>query len=415
MKKLLASALKNPRTCIAVLAGLLLCFGAAGVTWRASDRILAAEAERQAIAGQSEAVAATRSDWPVSVGPVALLAAGRPGSEARRVASARIDLAIRRAERGDHRRLLDEGLQLLRAIRAAEGVPTEAGTRWAQWLAERLTATAGRFGAKEKMLLLTETEATLATLAGSAQRPKSATAFVEPSAPATIDVVEPPPRPIAVAPVVEHRFIEPAPLPTAETTELIVRRMPPSDWQPDWQDTGTQSVAEIGPDVLPELPPRIAQPLPAASLADRALLSEFVQLVTTLGPVPMASGPTSVAQDDEAAVEDPVRSRLQQLRSELARRGFRAVTAIQVASLLSPDPADRLTLVNDLLSVPSADAVRLLLLLASDESADVRAAAISGLGSSSSRELVQAAWELATQDDDYRVGRLAEALRQRLR
>ena len=80
--------------------------------------------------------------------------------------------------------------------------------------------------------------------------------------------------------------------------------------------------------------------------------------------------------------------------------------------LLSPHAARRVALAERLLTTQTGDTARLLLVLAADETAEVRVAAISALGSSSSRPLVRVAWELASQDQRparRSLGRASEA------
>lgn len=417
MKHLLLQVLKRPRTCAAVLGGFLLCLNCVGVAWRVSDRALAEEAKRQALAGQSGAVAVMREDWATAVVPVALLTAGPPGKEARSATNARIDLAIRLAEKGNPRPLQRDAHRVLRALRTADGVPTHDGARWARWLAERLTATAVLFAPKEKLRLLTEADVTLGILAASAQRPAE-TIAVETAPPPTAfaytATADTPPTPTAVVEPMRNPLVEPAPMDPGKSTPIERRQSASLSWQPGWQERIPPTTEFIEQEPLRKATSAVEPVRTIADRSERDLLGEFVELATRLPPQPRASGPTSTKPADVTSADEVARRQLEALRSELARRGFRSVTAEQVDALLSDDTDVRMALVHRLLSDPQSDGVRLLLLLASDESALVRAAAISGLGSSSSRSLVETAWELATQDADYRVGRLAEGLRQRL-
>lgn len=415
MKHLLLQVLKRPRTCAAVLGGFLLCLNCVGVVWRVSDRALSEEAKRQALAGQSDAVAVMREDWATAVVPVALLTAGPPGKEARSATNARIDLAIRLAEKGNLRPLQRDAHRVLRALRTADGVPTHDGARWARWLAERLTATAVRFAPKEKLRLLTEADVTLGVLAASAQRPADAVESAPPpTALAYTASSDTPPKPTAVVEPTRSPLVEPAPMDPGKSTPIERRQSTSLSWQPGWQERIPPKTEFTEQDPLRKATPAVEPVRTIADRSERDLLGEFVELAIRLPPQPRASGPTSTKAVDLTSADEVARRQLEALRSELARRGFRSVTAEQVDALLSDDTDVRMALVHRLLSDPQSDGVRLLLLLASDESALVRAAAISGLGSSSSRALVETAWELATQDADYRVGRLAEGLRQRL-
>ncbi|MEM6656025.1 MAG: hypothetical protein AAF596_09500, partial [Planctomycetota bacterium] len=76
--------------------------------------------------------------------------------------------------------------------------------------------------------------------------------------------------------------------------------------------------------------------------------------------------------------------------------------------------SDRRTLAGRLLTSSSSGATRLLLLLARDQSPEVRHDALLALGSSADARVVDAAWRMAIDDSDPQVARLAEDL-QRLR
>jgi HEAT repeat protein len=115
------------------------------------------------------------------------------------------------------------------------------------------------------------------------------------------------------------------------------------------------------------------------------------------------------------ANEAATRSRLDEVRREIVTRGYAGVTRTQVEGLLLPEARERAAFIERLLTDRSGDPARVLLLMAADEAPEVRAAAISALGGSSNRELVAKALELAMRDQDLRVGRLVEPIRERLR
>lgn len=101
------------------------------------------------------------------------------------------------------------------------------------------------------------------------------------------------------------------------------------------------------------------------------------------------------------------------LREILVARGFGSTPVEHLQMAVAPNEADRLLLIDQLLDLRSGDTARMLLLLASDTAPPVRAAAISALGSSQDRRLIEAAWQLAIRDRDPRVAKLANELRSR--
>lgn len=384
------------------------------ISWRLVDQRLAAEAARQASRGASPAVVALREDWVAAILPTALGETGPVAERARRVASARLDQAIAGATRDDHEEFKRIAATILETIRKSEAAPTPEAVRWAEWVSQRLAKTADRVAPEDRLALLASVDQTLTSLAGRARRedinpPPSqptvvATPVVEPEPVAVLDEppavewVAPLPLPIAVTPVAESTP-EPTPMPE------------PQAWNPDWIPSKPTT---------PEPTARAAEPVPATltERSDRDLLGELVQLASQLPQdidEPYAAGPTSAPKKDEADPFADLRREVSALRAELSARGFYAVSEDQVERLLSDDAAVRVDLVARLMVEGSGGAPRLLLVLAEDPSAEVRAAAISALGSSTDQELTRIAWELALKDKSPEVGRLAENLRARLR
>ena len=155
-----------------------------------------------------------------------------------------------------------------------------------------------------------------------------------------------------------------------------------------------------------------------SSLADRELFGEALRIESLLAMSPdgspRAMGPSQIPVSIDAN-EAATRSRLDEVRREIVTRGYAGVTRTQVEGLLLPEARDRAAFIERMLTDRSGDPARVLLLMAADESPEVRAAAISALGGSSNRELVAKALELAMRDQDLRVGRLVEPIRERLR
>ena len=101
------------------------------------------------------------------------------------------------------------------------------------------------------------------------------------------------------------------------------------------------------------------------------------------------------------------------LEEELTRRGFGRLSARLVRQLFSDDPAERLRLVDDILTEPGVDARPWLILLADDAAADVRLLAVTIMATSDDPTLIEKAWQVAINDRDPRIAGLAGRLRDR--
>ena len=101
------------------------------------------------------------------------------------------------------------------------------------------------------------------------------------------------------------------------------------------------------------------------------------------------------------------------IEHELAARGFKHLSTRLIKQYLSSDFAERSRVVDTALTEPNIDARPWLLLLAEDESADVRLLAVTVMATSDDKVLVEKAWEAAVQDHDPRVADLAGRLRAR--
>jgi hypothetical protein len=99
--------------------------------------------------------------------------------------------------------------------------------------------------------------------------------------------------------------------------------------------------------------------------------------------------------------------------AELASRGFRHLPARLVKQYLSDDFAERSRVVDTVLTEPNVDARPWLLLLAEDESSEVRLLAVTVMASSDDKALVEKALQVAVRDRDPRIADLASRLRQR--
>jgi hypothetical protein len=101
------------------------------------------------------------------------------------------------------------------------------------------------------------------------------------------------------------------------------------------------------------------------------------------------------------------------LERELRNRGFGHLSADVVRPLLRDDSAGRSRMVYELMGLPGLNAKAWLTVLADDESADVRFAAVSVMSTSSDRELLDKAWDVVLHDRDPRIASLAERLQSR--
>lgn len=400
------------------LLGLALGGAVVLLGWQQLQARLGREAIRQAAAGQSDAVAAVRSDWAASVIPAALTANGQAGEDARRVASVRIDLVVARARRGDTEPFVQLAEGTLAAIRGLKGLPTDAGARWAEWLAPRLVEAAEFLPFERRVTILAAADGTLHSLAVRPRRREDPpTVESSPLAPPA-EIAATPPLPTVVPPPAPQE--EPAEPKTTSPTTLAIRPVPsepaplaPSAWRPEW---GAESKT-TPPRAMAAEPVERSTDSESERSGDIQLLAKLVELAAAIpaeARATSARGPTKAPgrHQDQVAT---ARRELAAVRNELARRGYRSITAAQVAALLSENAVDRITLAERLATDRSGDAVRLLLLLTKDASGEVRAAAIGVLASSANRGLIQMAADLASRDPDPRVGRLAASLRERLR
>lgn len=101
------------------------------------------------------------------------------------------------------------------------------------------------------------------------------------------------------------------------------------------------------------------------------------------------------------------------LEEELTRRGFGRLSARLVRQLFADDAAERLRLVDDVLTEPGVDARPWLILLADDAAADVRLLAVTIMATSDDPVLIEKAWQVAINDHDPRIAGLASRLRDR--
>jgi hypothetical protein len=105
------------------------------------------------------------------------------------------------------------------------------------------------------------------------------------------------------------------------------------------------------------------------------------------------------------------RSQRSAYTQELRRRGFGNLREDVVRLALSNNTDGRIALMHDLIDTPGAGARAWLLFLAEDEDAEVRLSALTMMATSSDPELLDSAWQLALDDADPRIARLATRIR----
>lgn len=109
-------------------------------------------------------------------------------------------------------------------------------------------------------------------------------------------------------------------------------------------------------------------------------------------------------------VNEADRLKLEQL---LASRGFKPLPEKLVRCYLSADSEERAQIVDRVVAEPTIDSRPWLAMLAEDEDADVRLAAVTMMATSTDRDLVEKAWQVALRDRDPRIADLASRLRER--
>jgi hypothetical protein len=100
-----------------------------------------------------------------------------------------------------------------------------------------------------------------------------------------------------------------------------------------------------------------------------------------------------------------------QVDEQLAERGFVRLSPRIVDQYFSQNLADRLRLVDSVLTEPGVDPRPWLLLLAADENAEVRLMAVTVMATSEDQSLIEKAWQAAIRDRDSRIADLASRLR----
>lgn len=209
-------------------------------------------------------------------------------------------------------------------------------------------------------------------------------------------------------------------LPPAEpTTEPVASEPPPTD-----------SRELIVLEAIP-LQPKAVDEAPLQQWNDdwaQARLRELRESSTSRVPAHSAStqrqGDSSGEMDTETeSVDDQLFAALAQgdeqtqagAADELEKRGYGLVTHRDARMATSASIADRAALVNLALTSPRLEPTAWLWRLAHDPAAEVRSAAMSGIVTSSDRQLIAEALDLALRDTDPRVAGYAEMLKKRLK
>jgi hypothetical protein len=98
------------------------------------------------------------------------------------------------------------------------------------------------------------------------------------------------------------------------------------------------------------------------------------------------------------------------IRTVLTERGLNATEVEMVAQIKSADEAGRMRLIDEVSRLPAAEARRLLRLLLSDPSGEVRLRALTALATANEPSLAKLARTIAVEDKDPRVAELASKL-----
>ena len=361
---------------------------------------------------------------------------------ARDALAVRVDTWRARNATGGSFRIALHVQRLLAELEKQTPEMTYSGKAWANRFANHLLATVSLVPIKKRGSLIASVDHLINTMA------TTPTLSDPPTRPQAIVVTAPVPTPVAEpSPVADPSPVaEPSPvsIPT-EAIATVVESIPPPSasealvendpfeqdaneptedpWKPAWRDNQAATLAPHQPQPIDPQPyepqPLVtapAKPLPDspndyANSTDLQLLAALLEneLALRASQQPQAVGPTSKA----TPVDPQLTARLESLGYALQSRGYRGVSITHVRLLLSNRISDRLQLVEQLLVDRTGDTARLLLLLAHDVAADVRVAAITALGSSPRKELVEAAWALALRDKDARVARIAEQIQAR--
>jgi hypothetical protein len=176
---------------------------------------------------------------------------------------------------------------------------------------------------------------------------------------------------------------------------------------------------------LPNAPLRWSRPGSSfQALRPRPLEFRQTRELKTATPIPVAdvTPPAAILPDPWEMIDS--RSLLarwlaatgdskQLIESELFRRGFGNLRSDLVRLALSRDRTGRVQLVDDLLATPGVGGKAWLLLLADDDDAEVRLAAVTVMVTSNDRQLLEKAWQVALHDQDPRIASLAQRLRDR--
>ncbi len=378
----------------------------------------------------------------------------RIAERARHVLFVRIDTWLSELAKKDPAELSNRLNHFLKKLEAASPELTQTGKKWANQIAYRILQIAPQLRVQDRGIVISSIDELLETLERTPDRleiefevtevPSLAKSLKDKMLKAIPDeprsLQEDSTLGIVSLPMATEQFqVESPRTPTDYTIRTVpneVTDLSPEPWQPNWQSKGslerqplTQLEDKPRESETDQLDPNIhfdslqdLLPIEIAQLDDRQLLSLLMEnaekLAVSNSPAPRASGPsdrTRFGQEPpEPEVVTPEGERLYALRLALTERGYSTVQLDQIRLFLSNNEEDRLRLVENLMVSYSGDHSRLLLQLASDPSPEVRVAALSMLGSSSQRVLVEAAWNRSLRDSDPRVAALADGLQARL-
>jgi hypothetical protein len=179
----------------------------------------------------------------------------------------------------------------------------------------------------------------------------------------------------------------------------------------------------LGGETTPAAP--ASEPAPLYQTPDWALpVFRIAPTLTSSTDAPEEVAATDANKSADVATENPTATKTliakwsdatgtskRELEEELADRGFRRLPPRVVKQYLSSSISERTRVVDSVLTEPGVDARPWLLLLADDDNPDIRLLAVTVMATSDDQSLVEAAWQVALNDQDPRIADLAGRLR----
>ena len=414
--------------CVSVgqLAALIALIGGCFVvSWEAWPRI--GRWHQQRLAQQFLAKIATTSDPEVKIPIRQLASLGTPGlaslveaatserAAVAEIASQEIDLMFAscqvrlREAANDNTANETAGTLIALATALAENVerfgPT--GKQWAERIVLRMIDQADRFPVTTATRLLSQCSHVLESVPSLGPRLQTVR---------TVGAAPTPENALAVAPPSIDLQMLAAP---SEQAFAAVRRQQP--FAQPLERTPVEALPEDGPSPPSPSPTENRSLSGNASLSVKVLPGQTPPSPTTIIEVPTPLEMQRRLIEFRGMSTDSLLARLPRsdkfvagpIRAALGERGMQDAELDMVARSKSPDVADRLQLVEEVSTLPAASARRLLRLLLSDDSGEVRFRALTILATTNDPGLAELARAIAIRDEDPRVAELASQILRR--